>query len=269
MDGDLAWLHRQELEILEEFQRVCRELNVSYYLTAGSLLGAVRHGGFIPWDDDVDVAMPRGDYDRLCRLWQGTAAEGFLLQEYRCEPRFPYYFAKIRRQGTRVEEPVLREIEMEQGCYIDIFPLDRCPDSQRLAKLFFQTVTLLNCAVLAQVSREFQCGYKKKGVILCWRLLSALPVPMLFGLREGVRRLFGGLSSGKRLCTVGGNHGYPRESYDTDWFRETVFLNFEGRSMPCPGGWDALLSSMYGDYQTPPEEWERRGHFINTEEEDG
>ena len=166
MNRDLRDLQLQELQILLEFQRVCQLLGLRYYLTAGTLLGAVRHRGFIPWDDDVDVAMPRADYDRLFREGPALLGPEYLLQDYRTEPNFPYYFGKLRLRGTRAEEPVLRAINMDQGIYIDLFPLDLCPDRDRPAMAFFKGVELLDCCVLARVSSEFVCGYEKRGARL-------------------------------------------------------------------------------------------------------
>lgn len=257
--GDLRALQMAELEILLEFQRVCEKLGLRYYLTAGTLLGAVRHGGFIPWDDDIDVAMPRADYDRLAREGSGHFDSRYIYQEYRTEPNFPYYFAKLRKGGTRAEEPILRAIEMEQGYYIDIFPLDRCPDGDRRATLLFKGIELLDCAVLARVSAEFVCGYRKPCMRLLWALLRHLPNRGLFTLREWLRKLLG--LGGGRLCTVGGHHGYPRETYRPEWFARSVEMEFEGHPFPVPIGWDALLKNMYGDYMTPPAEEERQGHF--------
>lgn len=252
-------LQKAELDILMEFQRLCQVFGLRYYLTAGTLLGAVRHKGFIPWDDDIDVVMPRKDYDRLVRLASEAVSPEYVYQEYRTEPNFPYYFAKLRKRGTRVEEPILRAIEMEQGYYIDIFPLDYCPRGDRLATLFFKGIELLDCAVLARVSTEFVCGYQKAYMRFLWNVLRHLPNDCLFALREWIRRLFG--VGGSRLCTVGGNHGYPRETYQLEWFVETVELEFEGQPFPAPAGWDELLKNMYGDYMRLPPPEERQGHF--------
>lgn len=258
-EQDLRELQRTELELLLEFQRLCRKLGLRYYLTAGTLLGAVRHKGFIPWDDDIDVAMPRADYDRLSREAPGLLTPEYCYQDYRNESNFPYYFTKLRKRGTRVEEPVLRAIGMDQGVYIDVFPLDRCPDSPRRAALLFKAIELLDCAVLARVSAEFVCGYQKPYMRALWSILRRLPNRALFALREGLRKLLG--AGGKSLCTVGGHHGYPRETYRPAWFDQSVELEFEGHFFPAPAGWEGLLKNMYGDYMTPPPREERQGHF--------
>lgn len=250
-----------ELEILLEFQRVCKQLGLRYYLTAGTLLGAVRHKGFIPWDDDIDVAMPREDFDRFANHANTALAPEYLFQDSRTEPLYPYYFAKLRKRGTQVKEPILQSIDMEQGIYIDIFPLDVCPDHNWRALLLFKGMELLTCAILSRVSREFTCGYQKRCVRLAWAILRKLPTKLLFWGREALRRLSAVGTSGRRLCTVGGHHGFPRETYAAEWFQSTVELEFEGHCFPSPAGWAELLRSMYGNYMTPPPEQERQGHF--------
>ena len=250
----------QELDILKEFQKFCEEFHLQYYLTAGTLLGAVRHQGFIPWDDDIDVAMPRRDYDKLQRLAKKFPS-GYFLQCAQTEPNFPYYFSKIRKDHTKVSEPVLETIQMHQGIYIDIFPIDVCPDNDKIALCFFKAIELFGTAVLSRVSQNFICGYEKKYMRFFWSILRRFPNRFLHLLREWTRRFFGLFASGKRLCTVGGHHGFPGESYRREWLCERDFMQFEGNLFPVPIGWREILINMYGDYMTPPDESHRQGHF--------
>ena len=256
----------ESFAILLEFQQICEALGLRFYLTAGTLLGAVRHKGFIPWDDDIDVVMPREDYEKLARLAHRLLSKSYLYQSGETDPHYPFYFAKIRRLGTHVAEPVLRGVPMEQGFYIDIFPLDPCPEADRFAAFFFKGMELLTCALFSRISTHFVCGYQKKYMRLLWEILRKLPNQLLLSIREGLRKAAGRAASGKRLCTVGGAHGYPRETFQAEWFEESVQLEFEGYSFPAPAGWDALLRNMYGDYMILPPEEERQGHFIEKTE---
>lgn len=255
----------EELDILREFRRVCELLGLRYYLTAGTLLGAVRHKGFIPWDDDIDVAMPREDYDEFMRLAPQVLRDGYFYQSSETEKNFPGYFAKVRKRGTYAEEPLMRSIDMEQGLFIDMFPLDNCPDNKNIATLFFKGIELIYCAITAQVCAEFECGYKKKYMRFLWRVLKLLPNHCLFAMRQRLRKRMGSnfFASGDKLCTVGGRHGYPRETYQKAWFEKTVELCFEGEMFPAPCGWHELLENMYGDYMRLPPEDEREIHFVD------
>ncbi|MCI8856667.1 MAG: LicD family protein [Clostridiaceae bacterium] len=257
-------LRRHQLEcvqILLVFRRICNQLGLQYYLISGTLLGAVRHRGFIPWDDDIDIGMPRKDYEIFARRCPELLGENYFFQDFRSEPNFPYYFAKIRRKGTAADEPLLREIDMEQGIYIDIFPLDSCPDCDILAKLFFKQIELLDCAVLSQVCCSFVCGYQKPYMQALFSFFRRLPRKQIFALREVCRRTAGCLSSGKRLCTVGGRHGFPRETYLASWFSRTEEAEFEGVRFPIPVGWSDMLQNMYGNYMEYPPVSERGGHL--------
>lgn len=233
--ADLHELQSREMELLKVFQALCEENHLAFYLTAGTLLGAVRHKGFIPWDDDIDVAMPRADYEQLCNV---SPPPEYRFQRPGKSGAYPWYFFKFRRE--------------ESSVWIDIFPLDPCPDWKSMARIFFKIMELLT-AVIAK-----RCGYSKKYMRFLWKVLRMLPDGCLFFMREGIRRFFGILSSGSRICTVGGRHGFPQECYQTEWFQETEKLEFEGVYCPAPKEWDKILRNMYGDYRIPVRE---EGHF--------
>lgn len=247
-----------ELQILKDFAALCEANNLSFYITAGTLLGAVRHKGFIPWDDDIDVVMPRADFDRLMML---TAPHGYFLQNRKSDPNYPFFFAKLRKEGTVVEEPTLTEISMHKGIYIDIFPLDICPNSRMGGMLYFKWVGLLQCAVMARVNPGFVCGYTKKYAHVFVHMFRMLPLNWLDGLWNLTRSILRKLCRSYRLSTACAAHGYPREAYETEWFSTVVELEFEGSVFPAPCGWEALLRNMYGNYMAPPPEEDRRGHF--------
>ena len=261
--SELRSLQLSELEILLELKRICDQNHLRYYLTAGTLLGAVRHHGFIPWDDDIDIAMPRADYDKLEKLCASQLKPGFYYQSEITEAHYPYFFAKIRKEGTEVYEPCLKGLEIGKGHYIDIFPLDDCPSSPRRARLFFKWIWMLTWAGQGKVDPTYICGYTKPAARIAYSLLKLLPLPLLRRMRKSACRRVGKTGV---LCTVGGAHGYPAETYDPAWFRESVTLSFEGMLFPAPVGWDELLKNMYGDYWLLPDSSERQGHFAVMEE---
>ncbi len=115
-----------ELEILLEVDRICREYEIPYFLDSGTLLGAVRHKGFIPWDDDIDIGMLRSDYERFLSIANRELGSEYFLQTYRTDGA-PIMFAKVRKKGTTFVEFRLRNIPMEHGLFIDVFPYDFLP----------------------------------------------------------------------------------------------------------------------------------------------
>ncbi len=259
----LRELQLSEFEILLEFKRVCELEQLQYYLTAGTLLGAVRHGGFIPWDDDIDVAMPRKDYDLLRNCSKDLFQEGYFFQDSKTDSQFPFYFAKLRKEDTTVYEAIFSDVSIHKGEYIDIFPLDICPKEALLAKLFFKEIELLSFVYLSKVSEKYECEYKKWYMLVLSRVCKILPLSTLSELRESFRRM--GAWGGKEYySTVGGTHGYPQERYEALWFQETEYLLFEGVEFPVPKQWEEVLTCLYGAYEKEPED--KTGHFTKEEE---
>ncbi|MBE6991455.1 MAG: LicD family protein [Ruminococcaceae bacterium] len=254
----LRQLQLTELEILRFFDNLCRENGLKYYIVAGTLLGAVRHGGFIPWDDDIDVAMPRADFERLKALMAVSQHDCYFYQCHDTEPNYVFGFSKIRLKGTAVCESYLENVDMEKGIYIDIFPLDPCPDGTA-GKLMFKAVEVISCALMTRSGMDFCCGYTKKYMRALYRLLSLLPISALIKLRNAVVSVFGKLADGKLYCTVHGCHGFPNETYRKQWLGDGCELSFENMTVFAPADPHAALTNMYGDYLMPPED--KSGHF--------
>lgn len=120
----LPELHKTEVEILDEIVRICNKFNLTYYLIGGTLLGAVRHKGFIPWDDDLDIAMPRKDYDKFCQLCTAELDTKYYLHSIDTDPEYWLPFVKIRKKNTLFNEQNIAEIHARKGIFVDIFPLD-------------------------------------------------------------------------------------------------------------------------------------------------
>ena len=124
----LRELQLVELEILLEVDRVCRENGIEYFLDGGTALGAVRHGGFIPWDDDIDIGMTRENYEKFLEIAPEKLKNDYFLQTRKTDKKAPYMYAKVRKNGTVFMEWNKRNLDMHHGIYIDIFPYDNVPD---------------------------------------------------------------------------------------------------------------------------------------------
>ena len=128
-------VHKVQLEMALEVKRICQNNNIKYFIIAGTLLGSVRHGGFIPWDDDLDIGMLREDYDRFIKIAQKEIGEEYFLQTWDTDSGFALPIAKIRKNGTKFIEQNSSKSELHNGIYIDIFPFDNVPDSDFKKKL--------------------------------------------------------------------------------------------------------------------------------------
>ncbi len=265
-EEQLAQLKNTELQILKEFDKLCKTNGLTYFITAGTLLGAVRHKGFIPWDDDIDVIMPKKDYKKLAKVCKNNLPNGLFLQNSHTDKGYPFHFSKLCKLGTEVYFPFLKGVEMNKGIHIDIFPADKCPSSKKIAGFVFKWVSTTTYALIAKQDAEFDFDYTKKSAKLLYRLLKIIPRGMVVALRIFVISFAGLFCNGKMLATVSGGHGYPRETYDAQWFKKSVKLEFEHELFPAPYGYHELLTNMYGDYMTPPSQNDRNGHFYNTEQ---
>ena len=119
-------------QILSEIKRVCDKHGIKYFITGGTAIGAYFWGKFLPWDDDVDVGMPRSDYERFAKIAQEEMGEDYFLQTPHTDPHVPFFFMKVRMNGTEFNENTFQHIKMHQGIYVDIFPFDKIPNSNML-----------------------------------------------------------------------------------------------------------------------------------------
>ncbi len=254
-------LQQEELNILRTFKGICEKHGLRYYVVAGTLLGAVRHRGFIPWDDDVDVAMPRADYEKLARIAKTDFPSTMIYQSDKTERECPFGFAKIRSADSNLTEKYLGQAQMTQGCFIDVFPLDKCPKSDKRATRYFKLNNMCFCAMLSKLDKSFKHGYTKGGVVAIFKLLRLFPLCIIKSVRRAIRRYYALTSDGTKLATTGGSYGYPKECYRAEWLGKGEELVFEGERFNAPEKWHEVLTHMYGNYMTPPDEDRRGGHF--------
>ena len=257
---DVKKLHDKILQTLLMFDKVCREHNLQYCICGGTLLGAVRHKGFIPWDDDLDVSMPRPDYEKLiehCAEWLPEPYE-FVCAEN--DKAYPLPFGKIQDASTTIIER--DHLYYLGGCYIDIFPYDAYPDGwlarrwQR-AKYFY----LKKC--LYYTHRD---PYRHGHGISCLLPLFLRKVYTMEGLQKRIRRV---------MTRYDYNTANIACSYTDGWHRilpksitgDYAPIEFEGHQVMGIRQYDVYLKAMYGpDYMTPPPEkdrWQHNFHYLN------
>lgn len=244
-------------QLLQEFDRICRKHGIQYMLFAGTALGAVRHQGFIAWDDDLDVVMLRPEYERFLAIAeQDLNKEKFFLQKEFSE-HWPLFFSKLRMNGTTcLERYVPKDLLTHQGVYMDIFPCDNLAEGKLQRKLQFYA----SKAVIAK--SLYQRGYFTDSH--CKKLFM------------GICNLFSGKFWRKyvqRKCDAdtawvhtffGGASRYEKNIYSREWFTKTVDMPFEGGEYPVSAYYDELLTKLYGDYMTPLPE-EKRGCKVHAE----
>ena len=238
------------LRLLVELDRICRKHGIRYSLFAGTMLGAVRHGGFIPWDDDADVVMLRPDYERFLQVAPDELdTDAFFLQP-EFSAHWPLFFSKLRLNNTAcLERYRPRDPQTHMGVYIDIFPCDALADGPLTAKLQFVASKVVIAKSLHRRGYRTDSVGKKLFIGLC-RLLPQKPF-CRFVQRRGRE------SSAKVHSFLGGASAFHKNVYPRSWFAETVPVTFEGHTFQMYARYDELLTHLYGDYMTPLPEAER------------
>lgn len=261
MDSKLRQLQLCELEILDEFVRICEKHGLQYYLVGGTLLGAVRHQGFIPWDDDIDMAMPREDYDKFAVIAHEDLAPQYF---YQCPETDPYYFltyAKIRKNGTEVYEERFKDAKFHKGVFIDIFPLDFCPTPGPVCHFLFNVLAVMNYR--GQVdSGETYVPYQELSGKIGYTMLRVFSPRRLVRLRRKLLSLSKRMSSRKYVACFSGAYGYYREVFRYTWFGNGKTTQFEKQNFLAPQMMCEVVSQLFGsDFEVLPPEQQRMGHL--------
>ncbi len=255
-----------QLEILKEVKRVCDQAQIHYWLDSGTFLGAVRHGGFIPWDDDLDIGMLREDYERFLRICKDTLSEQYVLQDWNQTPGYPYAFAKVRKKGTVYRE-LKDESFSENGIFIDIFPYDKYPldvskqKRQRIMVDAFKRAVLVKQGYKAWKASG-KTNWRRWVAFLPMRVLAILPLERLKCIYLKNQKKYNTLQEGYAYFPSGVSQ-YGRWVIAKEYLENLDEIFFEDALFPCPSQADQYLTSAYGDYhKLPPVEQRSVGHSI-------
>ena len=253
----LKRLKEFELELLKTFISTCETLGLKYYVMGGTLLGAVRHKGFIPWDDDIDVAMPRKDDEIWIEKAPKLISEGQFIQTHITDPHYPANFAKLRNSNTTFIESTLSNLDINHGIYIDIFPLDYYPEKNSFS---FKLKQLRYTCKIAQLFNVDAIDYSK-GKKIIRKIISLSVAGSPYDAVVKRDELYKSSKSGSLLANFSGAWG-DKEIVPADWYGEGVTLLFEGLEVSAPKEYKKWLQQVYGDYmQLPPEEKRVTHHY--------
>lgn len=269
INPEIEALQKKSMEILLFFKEFCEKHDLLFYFCGGCCIGTIRHQGFIPWDDDVDVFMPRTDYEKLCRLWaKEVDPEQYIL----CRADETHF---VRSQLTAIVDPHTtfikenqQDLDIPHGIRLEVLPLDGCPDSRikRKIQLFWGLVYQVFCMqdpptskgkipeLLGRAALFCFPGWKRKTKV--WKLaekkMSRYPIKDCSKITE--------------LCV---RFEYMTNEYPKEAFTSAVWKEFEGEQMPIPAGYDTYLKMAFGDYRKlPPKEKQIPKHdavLIDTE----
>ncbi len=257
-----------ELEILKHVDRICQKHGLTYYLVKGSLLGAIRHKGFIPWDDDIDIAMYREDYNKLTQIVLADKNEKYFLQNMETDTNYSRYITKIRVNGTLFLEQRVQNLKMHHGVFIDIFPLDKIKSKNSwtlkirvgLASILLRINEIRTG--LTNASTQFKTSRNKR----IKNILSFLPLSSRFFNRM-IDKLYGfsnNSNSAKYATSFACRYGWRKETFPNEVYGEGTKLVFEGQYFNAPEQWDVILKRLYGNnyMDIPPKGKQLSGHHL-------
>ena len=250
-------------EVLCEFDRVCQIIDVKYSLGYGTMLGAVRHQGFIPWDDDIDIIMTRKEYDKFMEKAPMHMSDKYFIQNNDTDPHYYFPFAKIRNKQIIMKEKATDYLDINHGVWIDLFPLDNVPDDQKRAVLQFNEVQKYN-EKLNMMLFMYVTGHEKKYIqmmkhVLIWfgrKTYKINPfLKSLFKKREAALTKYNKTET-KNVALLAfrykGIEDYYKNYVEKDQLSNYKLMEFEGKTFPVLIDYDTLLTKLYGDYMTPP-----------------
>lgn len=264
----LRKLQLKELDTLVYFKEFCDKNNLLFYLCGGCCIGLLRTGGFIPWDDDIDILMPRDDYEKLYKLWDNDKQERFKLLRTDEKIFTGNIFTTIVDTETTCVKANQAHLDIPFGIMMDIFPIDGCPKGK-----FKRTMQKLNAMIyslfLAQIVPENHGGIMALGSKFLLSIVKS-PKAREKKWRNAERRMskykIADCEYITELCE--GVHSMQPE-YPKEWFASAVYREFEGLQMPIPVGYDPYLKKAFGDYMTlPPEDKQKPHHdmiLVDTE----
>lgn len=249
-------LRATQMEILRSVSAFCGAEGIRYYLGFGTLLGAVRHRGYIPWDDDIDISMPRKDFEAFCESFTDRYPfKEHSLYTHRSHPEFPYPFAKVGSDATLLEEDL--SIPVTMGVNIDIFPIDGWPEHSLYVKLHRLNLSVLRKLLEWKILRH-PAGRGMRGLIGGFLMMGLDAIPtarLLSGLSRCAVHYAFDESEHVGVLVWAYRERVPRSAYGTP-----QALMFEGQQFAGPCNPDIVLRSIYDDYMTLPPEDKRATH---------
>ncbi|MCY7221675.1 LicD family protein [Streptococcus cristatus] len=259
-------LHQVDLEIVKEVVKICDNHGLTYYMLGGTMLGAIRHKGFIPWDDDIDLGIPRQDYEKFLEIAPSELSNHLKVVNYKTDPEYHYYITRVLDTDTKVVEERIGDDKKYTNASIDIFPIDGTPNNSILRRIYFFRVlyhrALMSLCYKDSIDRKRPRGILEK--VFLW-MMERIPIEKMttpYQQKEKIDRLLRKqkLEGAKFIGNIMGAYRtreiVPAEFYGSG--KMYPFENIELRGMYLA---NEYLVYTYGDYMKLPPENERKTHF--------
>lgn len=251
---DLKKIKQIELDILKVTVRILEENDIRYFISYGTCIGAIRHQGFIPWDDDIDISLFRDDYERARDILRNKLPKEYIYCDRFTEEEYPYNFAKVRLKRSAFVHGGDAHLNISHGIYIDLFPLDKCEKTLKATERKIKAIKRLR-----QKTDLSRMSYKKYGKLRpLWQLPLIFYGHMFLNSRKIQNRIDEICKSGNPESEYIGSFLTPygnKDIYKKEWFGSGKKVFFEDNVFLVPDNYDEYLRHIYGDYmQLPPAE---------------
>ena len=252
------------LKILKEVHKICEENNIKYFLSDGTLIGAIRHQGFIPWDDDLDIGMLREDYEKFCKIAPQILSENFILQNFQTDKGYGLQFGKVILKNTVWIEKVAKNTNRQwSGIYIDIFPYDNITENKKMQKLINRLYIFIQGLILIKFKyiniSNYESMAKKLKYVLKKIYLCTISKKLLIYIRDSICKRY--LNKSKTLVTKYGGNFYKNQN-PYNFYKDLTLQTFEDTSFYIPKNYDKILKKLYGNYMEIPPIEKQRQHGI-------
>lgn len=242
------------LEVMKYIDRLCRTHGVTYYIMGGTALGAVRHGGFIPWDDDLDIFMTPDQYEAFKTAFEADGSEQFVLQEWRTTPNYLEY-AKVRMNGTAfIESQFRHRTDLHQGIYVDIMILHKVPDNRFIQKMVYYASKFVTLYALSQ--RGWKPKTRAQALVL--KSLKLMPCKLMARLAYRHIYRYDARRDNYKYCYWITPAKFRSGLFDKSFFRQPVDIPFEDTVLLGSEKIKEYLAYRYGDYMKLPSEEQRK-----------
>jgi lipopolysaccharide cholinephosphotransferase len=251
-----------QLRILKELHRICVKYNIKYFLSDGTLIGAVRHHGFIPWDDDLDVGMLREEYERFCCVCKDELPGEYFLQNMDTDPGYAAPFAKLMLNGTEWIEHSHVKCEKHNGINIDIFPYDCIPFNKTKQIWHHRVFIILYYACRLKKRYIHDINVTAKKFLIVFILSHLFPYNILSKLLKKTIVKYNYLNETDNCIVTKFGGSYSKNQNPKTAFTNLILAGFEDSLFYIPAAFDSVLKNLFGDYITIPPESERPYHNI-------
>lgn len=237
-------------QIIKYVDKICRKENIQYFLAYGTLLGAIREEGFIPWDVDMDIWMKREDYEKFMNVIPKYTDEKFFLQNYKTDPYFPVpELSRICVNGTMTWNRISKNIKFHTGIFLDIFPLDFSSKNISYVKNKKRNLSIMH-HIVYNIAIDYQASKTIRG-FLYKTFLKVVPYKAM--LNRIIKRMRKNKEENRKmLISYAGHYELERGMFCSEWFEGIEYRKFGDLQLPCPTNYDMILRTIYGDdYMVP------------------